>query len=82
MDEVDTAPPENMHKWRMVIAYDGTKFKGSLFISSLASALCLRFVDSVSSFYRFKALWYRLGTIPRHFRENLNFILALLMQVC
>ncbi|KAJ1279194.1 hypothetical protein BS78_04G136400 [Paspalum vaginatum] len=26
--EGDTAAPENMHKWRMVIAYDGTKFKG------------------------------------------------------
>ncbi|XP_008681316.1 pseudouridylate synthase isoform X1 [Zea mays] len=25
--EGDTALPENMHKWRMVIAYDGTKFK-------------------------------------------------------
>nr|CAB3479085.1 unnamed protein product [Digitaria exilis] len=28
VDEVDAAPPENKHKWRMVIAYDGTKFKG------------------------------------------------------
>uniref|UniRef100_A0A0A9DT50 tRNA pseudouridine synthase n=1 Tax=Arundo donax TaxID=35708 RepID=A0A0A9DT50_ARUDO len=27
-DEGDAPPPENMHKWRMVIAYDGTKFKG------------------------------------------------------
>ncbi|XP_062223397.1 uncharacterized protein LOC133922197 isoform X2 [Phragmites australis] len=27
-DEGDALPPENMHKWRMVIAYDGTKFKG------------------------------------------------------
>ncbi|KAK3157871.1 hypothetical protein QOZ80_2AG0129410 [Eleusine coracana subsp. coracana] len=27
-DENDLPPPENMHKWRMVIAYDGTKFKG------------------------------------------------------
>jgi len=26
--EGDTVQPENMHKWRMVIAYDGTKFKG------------------------------------------------------
>nr|CAB3475064.1 unnamed protein product [Digitaria exilis] len=28
VDEVDAAPSENKHKWRMVIAYDGTKFKG------------------------------------------------------
>ncbi|KAG0533590.1 hypothetical protein BDA96_04G205500 [Sorghum bicolor] len=27
-DEGDTVLPENVHKWRMVIAYDGTKFKG------------------------------------------------------
>lgn len=26
--EGDTVLPENMHKWRMVIAYDGTMFKG------------------------------------------------------
>jgi tRNA pseudouridine38-40 synthase len=28
-DEGDAAPLENVHKWRMVISYDGTKFKGS-----------------------------------------------------
>jgi hypothetical protein len=28
-DEGDAAPLGNVHKWRMVIAYDGTKFKGS-----------------------------------------------------
>jgi tRNA pseudouridine38-40 synthase len=31
VDKVDTMPPGNMHKWRMVIAYDGTKFKGLIY---------------------------------------------------
>jgi len=40
VDEVDTAPPENMHKWRMVIAYDGTKFKGWQYQPSCPTIQC------------------------------------------
>jgi hypothetical protein len=29
VDEADTVAAESAHRWRMVISYDGTKYKGS-----------------------------------------------------
>ncbi|KAL6646919.1 hypothetical protein ACP70R_015613 [Stipagrostis hirtigluma subsp. patula] len=40
VDEGDAVPLENMHKWRMVIAYDGTNFKGWQYQPSPPTVQC------------------------------------------